>query len=303
MRIPAQPVLDALDRRLLAELDREPTVSFAALAERLDVSPRTVARRYAVLHHRGIVRVVGRTAAGFGGQEAWLGRAQAAPAVVDELATTLAAHAGTRWVRASRGGTELVYGLVLPTVTDPLLRLVPDDPRVRSVVLHDLLHVWAAASTAVTHPDRVLDELDRRLMAELATDGRVETSALASRLGVDASTVSRRRRRLVDEGIVHFEADIHPGALSSAGDAMVWLSVEPGSIRAVGQWLREQSECRFVAACSGPAAVVAHLVVPGTGGMLGFVDERLAGRGVSAVEVVPMGRVYKRNALGRGPRG
>lgn len=63
-------VIDTVDRRLLTLLDADPTSPFAVLAQQLDVSERTVSRRYHSLHARGLIRVVGRTLPGFGSKVA-----------------------------------------------------------------------------------------------------------------------------------------------------------------------------------------------------------------------------------------
>ena len=63
-------MIDTVDRRLLTLLDADPTSPFAVLAQQLDVSERTVSRRYHSLHARGLIRVVGRTLPGFGSQVA-----------------------------------------------------------------------------------------------------------------------------------------------------------------------------------------------------------------------------------------
>lgn len=288
------PVLDRLDRRLLVALDRSPTASFQRLAEEAGTSARTAARRFRELRASGAVRVVGRTSPRFGGQEAWLARAQGDPATVAELARTLAAHRSTRWVRISRDGAELMCGLVTRTPDAAVLRTLPRDSRLRSVSTHELFEVWTRTRGAVSGTARELDAVDRGILGILAQDGRTDARRIADRLGVDPSTVIRRRQRLVEAGVLFFEADIHPAALGGTGDAMLWLQAAPGSIRELGAWLRDQPECRFAAACSGTSNLVAHLLMPDVGELLAFLDGPLAGRGVVSYETVRMGTVLKR---------
>ena len=47
-----------------------------------------------------------------------------------------------------------------------------------------------------------LDDLDRRLISLLRSDGRAPVTTLARRLGVTRATVNARLARLVDDGIV-----------------------------------------------------------------------------------------------------
>lgn len=47
-----------------------------------------------------------------------------------------------------------------------------------------------------------LDELDRRLIALLRTDGRAPVATLARQLGVTRTTVNKRLDRLIDDAVV-----------------------------------------------------------------------------------------------------
>jgi Lrp/AsnC family leucine-responsive transcriptional regulator len=48
-----------------------------------------------------------------------------------------------------------------------------------------------------------LDELDRRLLVELAQNGRLSNMELAARLPLSHSAISRRVARLEREGAIH----------------------------------------------------------------------------------------------------
>lgn len=285
--------LDHLDRRLLTLLDRDPTASFASLATGLEVSPRTAARRLTRLQDAGVVRVIGRTLPGFEGSLAWLVRVQASPELLGPLAATMARKKRSRWVRLSRDRTELMCGLVTAfSGTDEALEQLTQVSPARRVYVHELLRVWSGLGDPIVAPDRELDQIDRRILALLDRDGRLEASALAERLGTDASTVSRRRRRLIDDGILYFEADIHPVALGS-GDAMLWMQVAPGRLGELASMLRQRPEVRFVAATSGECSLVAHVIVLDSSGLISFIDG-LSGFGITGIEIVGMGHVLKR---------
>lgn len=288
--------LDPLDRRLLAALDRDPTAGYTRLGEKLQASPRTVAGRLARLRSHGVVRVVGRTLPGFGGRDSWLVRARVDPGTARQVAAALARDEHSRWVRLTRDRSELVAGLVTASPDDDVLVALPADRRVREVRSYELLEVWSRQDDAVTRPARELDPVDRRLLQVLAEDGRTPVRDLAARIGVDASTASRRRRRLVAERVLFFEADIHPAALADGGDAMLWLRTAPGGVRALGRWLRRRPECRFAAATSGDVSVVAHMTLPDPTALLDFLDGPLAERGAQGVDVVRLGQVFKRHA-------
>ncbi|UVI36648.1 AsnC family transcriptional regulator [Brevibacterium spongiae] len=294
----SQPIIvDELDRRILLALIAQPLVPFSQLADRLGASTATIAARYKRLHRQGLVRITGRTLPGFGGRHAYLVRAGSRPDHVAHLASSVAAYDNSRWVRISKDGTELMCGLVTDSPAhDPILTLLPSEA-LRSLDVHELLHVWGVGSSLSTHPPGSIDHLDEALIAHLAADGRASLRDLARSLQVNASTVSRRRQHLIDSGVLYFEADVHPEALGGTGDAMVWMSLPPGRIRAAGQRLRADSRVRFTAATSGSSDLVAHVHVMDNQTLLAFVDETLADLEVASTTVIPMGRVLKRNAV------
>lgn len=289
--------LDELDRRLIAVIDADPAGTYTAWAERLDVSDRTVTRRYRALRDTGVVRVRGRTLPGFDGRIAWLTRTLGSPAEIARLADVVARFAHSRWVRLSRDGTELTAGLVTdPRGEDEVLRGLTSRRAAERTRTHELLRVWGSPS-AVDRAPRALDRVDLALLRHLGHDGRATLVELAAAAGVDATTVGRRRARLVEEGVLYFEADVDPRAQPDAADAMVWMTVAPGGIRALGGRLSALPEVRFVAATSGTTALVAN-VVTARGRLVDVVDEALSGQGVSSVEIVPQGRVLKRAPAG-----
>ncbi|MFC7474380.1 Lrp/AsnC family transcriptional regulator [Dankookia sp. GCM10030260] len=63
-------------------------------------------------------------------------------------------------------------------------------------------------------PDASLDEVDRQILAELQSDGRMTNVELARRVGLSAPPCLRRVRRLEEERIIRgYHADLDPVAL------------------------------------------------------------------------------------------
>lgn len=290
--------VDDLDQRLLLALIADPLASFASIAGSVGSSTATVSSRVRRLQRRGLLRVVGRTLPGFGGRHAYLVRATSAPVTITRFATTVAAYDNTRWVRVSKDGSELMCGLVTESPDDdPILAHLPSESQLRTLTVYELIHVWGGRADLTTRASVMVDQLDEALLSQLAVNGRTELRSLAADLGVNASTVSRRRQRLIDAGVLYFEADVHPDTLGGTGDAMLWMTLPPGRIRSAGSSLRADTRVRFTAATSGPHDLVAHVQVGDNHALLEFVDETLAEFGVAAAEIVPMGRVLKRNAV------
>jgi len=83
--------------------------------------------------------------------------------------------------------------------------------------------------------DTVLDDVDKRLLAELAHDARMPNNALADRVGIAPSTCSLRLKRLREVGAIRgFHADIAPEALGLPIQAMIAVRVQPNARASIG---------------------------------------------------------------------
>jgi Lrp/AsnC family transcriptional regulator, leucine-responsive regulatory protein len=83
------------------------------------------------------------------------------------------------------------------------------------------------ARTAVRlENDKVLDETNRRILAELADDPRLSMSALGRRIGMSAPAVTERVQRLERLGVIRgYKLDVDPAALGYPIAA--WVRVRP----------------------------------------------------------------------------
>ncbi len=281
--------VDGLDRSILLELDRAPIAPISEIAHGLGVGERTVSRRFTRLRDEGLVRVVGRIRPGADGRDAFLTRVRTDPAAAPALAARLSRLPETRWVRLSRDGSELICATTGAEGGNSVLHLLPRNPLVQRIDTHEILREWVGGEPAEPATDRALDDLDQVIVDALGRDGRMETRRIAREAGVDPSTISRRRAKLIEDGLLFFEAQIHPAALSGTGDAFVWISVPPGRIRQVGETLGALAECRFVAACTGTYSIVANLLTPSPEELVDLLDTALADLGVTAVDLLRLG--------------
>lgn len=93
-----------------------------------------------------------------------------------------------------------------------------------------------------------LDELDRRLLGELAHNGRLGNTDLAARLPLSHSAISRRISRMEREGAIRgYGAEIDPAALGLTIRAFIGVRRDPSvPADALSQALRRVPE---VASC------------------------------------------------------
>lgn len=96
-----------------------------------------------------------------------------------------------------------------------------------------------------------MDEIDRRLMIELAKDARQNSAELSSKLDVSATTIRRRIRQLQDRRIVTFAAIPDPFQLGYSLTAIVALEVDLNKIDGVAESLATCENVRYVSLCTG----------------------------------------------------
>ena len=255
------PQLDHIDLQLIAIAKAFPAESFSAWSNHLHVSPNTVARHYDRLNRHGILRIIGRTLPTFDGHMSWLVRIQSPSPYLRTLATDFTTLDYTRWVRLSIDGRELICGLVTSNYgVDQLLIQAHKKLPEAKITAHYLLKVWGQPGAVRTAPTQ-LDALDKVLLAQLGLDGRVSNVSLSRRLGVDPTTISRRRKRLEDGNILYYEADIDTRVYGDGDDANLWITMQPGKIDALGTYLKSRPEVNFVAATSGASQIAVHLAL------------------------------------------
>jgi Lrp/AsnC family transcriptional regulator, leucine-responsive regulatory protein len=95
-----------------------------------------------------------------------------------------------------------------------------------------------------------LDEVNTRLLAELAADPRLNSSELARRVGMSAPAVRERVARLEESGVIRgYRLDIDPAAIGLPVGAWVRLRPGPGQLPKIAELaarVPEVSECHRI---------------------------------------------------------
>jgi DNA-binding Lrp family transcriptional regulator len=106
-----------------------------------------------------------------------------------------------------------------------------------------------------------VDELDRRIVAELRDDGRMSFAELGARVSLSAPAAKRRVDRLVRRGIISgFTARVDPAALGDRTEAFVEIhcaaNMSPTALR---ETLAAEPEILAAWTVTGDADAVAHV--------------------------------------------
>ncbi|SEN27124.1 DNA-binding transcriptional regulator, Lrp family [Actinacidiphila rubida] len=315
--------LDLLDRQIVHALQIDGRAAFSRIAEVLDVSDQTVARRYGRLRGSGVLRVLGLVDPLRIGVTPWFVRVRCTPDAAASVGEALARRLDTRWVSLISGGTE-IFCLVQPErpgQDELLLQKLPRTPRVVQVTAHALVHVFfgqalspvsrngpldAARAEALAPAEAPrgrateaaepfpLDAGDRKLLESLAEDGRTPVPGLAAATGWSQSTVRRRMAELRSSGALYFDlafdGDTHARALRSA----LWLEVEPAHLAEVGEALARHEEVAFASATTGSSNVYAAINCASPAALYRYLTGPVAQLpGIRRTETAPVHRMLK----------
>lgn len=274
---------------------------FSRIAEVLGVSDQTIARRFRTLRTTAGLRVVGMTDTRLLGRQSWIVRLRCTPDVAEQLAQALARRSDISYIELISRGTEVLCAMKprSPQERDELLfDRLPRTPRVISVSAHCLLHSFYGGprgwldktqaldpdQEAALRPARVeptaaavsLDEADDALIAVLRRDGRGTFSELQNITGQSEFAVKRRLERLLSTGVLYFDVQHDSESLGHGVGAMLWLTVTPSALDAVGRAMAEHPEVRFAAAATtGQANLVASVVSSSIGELYRYLSEKI----------------------------
>ena len=210
--------VDAIDRKLLMELNREVRAPLAQLARRIRSSKEVTRYRLLRLERAGVIKQYATIfGMGYWAYKTVL-RFQRIDARQEErIIKELAAHPRTNFLTQCSGDWDAVVALMakdpadLNEVLDDVRRIVGDAlgdlQSAVSVGGHTYGHTYLLphvreAPAAKRRSDIAIDDIDRAICREIRQDARRKITDIASSTGVPAETVRNRIRRLQERGII-----------------------------------------------------------------------------------------------------
>ena len=110
-----------------------------------------------------------------------------------------------------------------------------------------------------------VDAIDRRILAELETDGRMSIVDLAPRVGLSATPCQRRVKRLEADGVIRgYAARIDPRIAGRALQAFVLVNLTDHAEETVARFeqaVRERPDVAAAYAVSGEYDYLLHVMV------------------------------------------
>ncbi|MFC6881695.1 MULTISPECIES: Lrp/AsnC family transcriptional regulator [Actinomadura] len=307
--------LDALDLRVLHALHLDARAPFSRIAKALDVADRTVARRFGRLRAAGAARVTATVSSRDTGQVEWLVRLRVRPDAAPLLARGLARRPDTRWVTVLSGGTEIGCILRASRAAPPPLEELARHRQILQVDAQRLLrHLmdrqWSGRTSALTadqiaalRPPAgdghriVLNDLDRRLLPALATDGRAAYPELARRVGWSESAIRRRLEELRRSNTLHLDVEVDPLLLGYSAQCLLRLAIAPSRLSSAARSLAAHPETAFVGATTGKHNLIAIAVCRDDNALYAHLSDRIGSLdGVERLETAPITSYTKRHA-------
>ena len=117
-----------------------------------------------------------------------------------------------------------------------------------------------------------MDEIDRAILRELQTDGRIAYADLGPKVGLSASAARQRLQRLLDSRAVQVVGVTDPMAMGGQAMALLGIAVD-GDPRSVADELAAHPEVVYSVLTSGGFDLFAEVVTSGPKEMLDFVND------------------------------
>ena len=259
------------------------------------------------------------------GMAYWTLRIGCRPGTAAGLADALARRGDTSWISLGAGGTEIIcQAAVAEDDRTGLLHHLPRASTVLTFSAHQVLHRfpgrgetdWVAAGhelneaqraalaehVPVVDPERFPAEIepsDAPLLDALARDGRASWAALAVATGRPQRQVAQRVAALTAAEAIYFHLDVADAAVGVHAAAVLWFTVAPADLAAIGPRLADHAEASFVAAVTGSVNLMASIRCRDAAALYRYLTTKVAEiEGVRTVESVPqLTRVKQSHSL------
>src|SRR5262245_21746681 len=274
--------LSELDRRIVAALQIDARASWRWIAEIVDSSESTVARRARALAAAGAFRSVAMLdpiRVGLGNPVLVQLRCQ--PRRGRAVARQLADHPDVRFVTLVTGPFDVVAELIVPSkrrlmsfLFDELASIEGITDTSTETVLRNFKtsYDWSRNLLGMALPARAshesqggslveLDDIDRRLADRLRENGRSGFPELAEALGITESMARRRVDALVSSGALLPITLIDPGLLGFEIELTMWLHVDLSRLEEAARALVAVPGVRYLSATSGYSDLVGEVIL------------------------------------------
>jgi DNA-binding Lrp family transcriptional regulator len=291
--------LDALDLRLIAELETDPRRSYIDLATALGVNGITVQRRLRRLLDERIVSLVTLLQTSALGYDIAMLGLNVSPGQSDRVAENLARRPLVGYVIITSGRYDIMAWVNYKDTTDLFDFVTGDLVEIAEItsaeampVLKTMKYSWALLGNADFRKvpvglSRDLDADDWSLLAALSDNPRVTSTHVAKLLGVSRPTAGTRLQQLIDEDVARVICMANRDALGYTLPLGIMLRIQPDRILEVAEKLVSNQFIHHVVATSGRCDLIAWATFKYSGEMSDFLKNWLGSiPGIRSTETI-----------------
>ncbi len=141
--------------------------------------------------------------------------------------------------------------------------------------------------------DHTIDEVDKTILSELQSDGRLPYSKLATVVGLSEAATRQRVNRLIDREVMQIVAVTDPTKMGYGYQAMVGVNVH-GDPKAVAEQIAKIENADYVVITAGRYDVIVEIFCRDANQMLQIVGQQLRFiEGVERTEILSYLKLVK----------
>lgn len=127
---------------------------------------------------------------------------------------------------------------------------------------------------AAKHPSGLLDDVGKKIVELLQTDGRRSYASIGADVGLSEAAVRQRVQKLIDAGVMEIVAVTDPLQLGFRRQAMIGLRVV-GDMSAAADALTSMPEVNYVVTTAGSFDILAEVVCEDDDELLDLLSHRV----------------------------
>lgn len=121
-----------------------------------------------------------------------------------------------------------------------------------------------------------MDPIDKKILQILQEDDKVQYQKIADELGIGASTVHYRIKKLLKNGTIKsFSANIDPEKVGYTTTAVLGVNVDPLKMDEIAKKLSSYGEVQIVATSSGDHDIIVQIIAKDGKHLWHFINEKI----------------------------
>ncbi len=122
----------------------------------------------------------------------------------------------------------------------------------------------------------IKDAIDDQLIRLLGKDGRLSSNTLSKQIKVSSTTVRRRVRKLIRDGVLRIVAVVDPKKIGLPLTTIIAFNVAREQLNSTTKWLSSQPNIKWVSTTTGRYDILALAQFSSTDDLSEFLNNKVA---------------------------